>query len=456
MHYLIAGSLIVLAGIPVMADNPPIEPLPRTPIVEQAEPAVFVHVMTSFRTKEFSGTWRGWNQSNQHVQNDPEQKDERGLPQIASVFHPAIGPYDQNDPHLVEYHCQLVKMAQLDGFFFDVGFFHGPQDEQEEHWVANSMREYIKAMQRYDLKGAIVYEEKYHWIFNPHIVEREEAVRRAKADVDAWIDLFEPVQWYIGDRPLVTFFSFQHILEDKGISRLTPEEMLAWRQDMDPQPITMTQWLPPHYHEVHEGWKTWIQQSRDVPEGSELRAYADEDVLHELLGDRYRDIRRRMNNGHIDIAIPAVWPGFDDRRVHGWGQGPRFTPHEDGKTYELTWNYALASEMPVIQVATWNDWFEGTIIEPSVENGTRYLNMTRHFAARHKREAVNDANLELPVWIYRLRKRAKEDAEALAAADRSSELIARSQFGEAETVVEPWVDRYALTGYDFEASPDDK
>ena len=47
--------------------------------------------------------------------------------------------------------------------------------------------------------------------------------------------------------------------------------------------------------------------------------------------------------------------------------------HEEGKAFETTLSMALKSQSQIIQIATWNDYGEGTVIESTVEDGYNYL-----------------------------------------------------------------------------------
>jgi len=105
-------------------------------------------------------------------------------------------------------------------------------------------------------------------------------------------------------------------------------------------------------------------------------------------------------------AIPGAWPRFQD--VYGEaGAQKSFPVIEDraGKTYAETLTRALGSGRAVVQIATWNDWGEGTQIEPSVEFGYRDLETTQRL-----RRALNPAlrytpeYLRLPVALYALQK----------------------------------------------------
>lgn len=71
--------------------------------------------------------------------------------------------------------------------------------------------------------------------------------------------------------------------------------------------------------------------------------------------------------------IATVMPGYDDRAV----RGGRVRDREDGAYYRATWDAALAYQPQAIVITSWNEWYEGSQIEPSRTYGTRYLDITR-------------------------------------------------------------------------------
>lgn len=80
-----------------------------------------------------------------------------------------------------------------------------------------------------------------------------------------------------------------------------------------------------------------------------------------------------------DFVTGGVWAGFDDRKNTSWG-GNRLISRQNGKVYDNTWdfihNYNGVLPMRYAVLETWNDWNEGTEIEPSVEHGYQYLVQT--------------------------------------------------------------------------------
>jgi hypothetical protein len=77
----------------------------------------------------------------------------------------------------------------------------------------------------------------------------------------------------------------------------------------------------------------------------------------------------------------TVIPGFDDRQI----RNPSFYVSRDrngNRTYELQWRDALSSRPDWALITSFNEWHEGTEIEPSVEYGREFLARTRVWADR--------------------------------------------------------------------------
>ncbi|HZO49765.1 MAG TPA: hypothetical protein VFB26_06435 [Gaiellaceae bacterium] len=63
------------------------------------------------------------------------------------------------------------------------------------------------------------------------------------------------------------------------------------------------------------------------------------------------------------VCAPSVGPGFDARRATGDGTvRPRF----GGATYDAMWRCALRAHADAVTITSYNEWHEGTQIEPSV------------------------------------------------------------------------------------------
>lgn len=81
------------------------------------------------------------------------------------------------------------------------------------------------------------------------------------------------------------------------------------------------------------------------------------------------------------IWAAGVIPGYDDTRVPG-RTGTYIVPRKNGATYRTSWNAALSSNPDWVTITSFNEWFEGAMIEPSVHYGNQYLDITRDFATK--------------------------------------------------------------------------
>ena len=87
----------------------------------------------------------------------------------------------------------------------------------------------------------------------------------------------------------------------------------------------------------------------------------------------------------------------------------------NGATFRQTLGSALASKSSMIQVCTWNDFGEGTVLEPTVEFGYQYLEALqearRQFAGHPFPFGPED--LRLPLRVHQLRKSVTPDKQSL-------------------------------------------
>lgn len=420
-----------------------------TALTTAAPKAAFGHEMTGWRTPYYSGTWSGWNAYG----HNPAVLDANGKPEIASVYYPSVGYYDMKDPKLVEYHCQCMKMACMDGAIFDLGFYDMDIDS------ANMMSNYLSIMADYNLQAVICYEDKVHWLWDSSATTRAIALQRAYEDMNNWLNLFisSGRQYNVsGTRPLFLMFSYEvYTGSAKGYSCLSPSEITAWLDTFSTEnrPVILRQWfkVPDHFG-VLNGMFGWPELPLDnsVPP---YIAYCDMDDNNDTLyGDR--DFGQSLfSSGYGDFHIPGTWPGFDDLEVNGWGSGARLMPRYDGLLYDTTWQWAIEDNLPVVQIATWNDWYEGTVIEPAVEFGGQYLQITADRASEFK-GLTNfiPGDFNVPVWIYRLRD-VTDDSLILNDMNTAGDLIKAGLFDQARDIVQPWAQHFNIDSVAYWTGP---
>jgi hypothetical protein len=92
---------------------------------------------------------------------------------------------------------------------------------------------------------------------------------------------------------------------------------------------------------------------------------------------RVRDVAARL--GVPKVYVATVMPGYDDRKT---GRGNAFAvSREGGAYYERSWRAAIASAPDWVVITSFNEWPEGTYIEPSQAYGNQYLDLTAAWSA---------------------------------------------------------------------------
>jgi hypothetical protein len=73
-------------------------------------------------------------------------------------------------------------------------------------------------------------------------------------------------------------------------------------------------------------------------------------------------------------CLPSVGPGYDARRG---SDDPHVKPRRNGATYDAMWRAAISSGADQVTITSFNEWHEGTQIEPAApalrRGGFRYL-----------------------------------------------------------------------------------
>jgi hypothetical protein len=140
------------------------------------------------------------------------------------------------------------------------------------------------------------------------------------------------------------------------------------------------------FHKLPPAELDWELLGRDFDALTGYNLYDARDP-DSLAPERQRQIWRNwwpVASGMGLPLIPVVMPGYDDRARRG-SQRPVF-PRRDGAFLRASWGAALPmveTRTPLLFLTSFNEWHEGTEIEPSLEHGERYLRLMKELQACH-------------------------------------------------------------------------
>ncbi|XP_063911387.1 glycoprotein endo-alpha-1,2-mannosidase-like [Zophobas morio] len=134
---------------------------------------IYVHMMPWFETKETNnGTWgQHWTMANRNPDNIVD-----GVPEIASFYHPEIGPYASGDPDVIDWQLGHMKAAGISGIFLD---WPGTTDAYEYAKNKENAEAIIEGTKRAGLKFAVVYEDN-----NLNLAAVPDKIAQGQADME--------------------------------------------------------------------------------------------------------------------------------------------------------------------------------------------------------------------------------------------------------------------------------
>ena len=165
-------------------------------------------------------------------------------------------------------------------------------------------------------------------------------------------------------RPVIFFWQQQRLSVAQWASirnQVDPNRNTIWIADSD-NPVWLDVFDGLHLYNI-----TWSVNTNPMYTATKMRKRVDQYAAEHGV-ERY--------------WIATVMPGYDDTHVEG-----RANPYVYPRSptyYESTWEAALASAPEMAIITSYNEWREGTMIEPSVTYGTTYLDLTRRLAAAFK------------------------------------------------------------------------
>ncbi|MFA5292124.1 MAG: glycoside hydrolase family 99-like domain-containing protein [Phycisphaerae bacterium] len=379
---------------------------------------VYAHFVTWFKTVEFSGRWEMWNSDWKQSPHDPNVIFLDGKRDLAVTSYPLTGPYDTSDPDILEYQFLLMKLSGIDGIIVD---WDGRRINKYRHEGLMSILPYLE---KYNMKLMMCFEEWCGYWPKGTFADREAEIKAAQDELQWMTETFLNKSFYgtvNGVKPVLVFRK----VPDQWFN---PTEWLRISEAFKDTPVKLIFDLGAYqqFGQAAGGKYFWVGSFDPKTNSSDL------DFCKNVYTDFFKVKNQQIKD---EIVFGGVTPGFDDTPVWGWGTGARKAPRYDGKRFDLTWQMSIDNNVDVVQIITWNDWNEGTQIEPCDKYGYKYLEMNKKYVAKYKGVEDNVPNdvLKIPLKLYKARKESKSDKAIL---DELSKALFEKDFGKAKTLAE--------------------
>jgi hypothetical protein len=333
-------------------------------VVAEATPKpIMVHYMPWFqgpytRGAGFWGShWTGQGIYNNTLYFNPNNTNTSGQSLIASWYYPQIGPYDSRDPAVLEYHVLLMKLAGIDGVLAD---WYGI-DNRYDYAIVNTN---TGALFNYTRKAGL----KFGVVCEPQVIKEEVnsgyiAAASAIPHMQEHIlylqtnYFIQPSYLRLNDQPVLLDFGQAYFTQSSDwtniFSVLNPTNQPAFFHEdyrLAPAAIGAYNWLP--------------YPLSDAALANYLSTF-------------------QQNAQSWPAFISSAFPRYHDIYPQIGGTSNGSLSDNNGATFRSTLLRAMTNNSAFIQLVTWNDFGEGTVIEPTAEFGYRDLGVIQDFRRQY-------------------------------------------------------------------------
>jgi hypothetical protein len=374
------------------------------PVTKSVTKRVFAHFMPWFETPATNTlTPDAWGEHWTMTNQDPNNFNSSGQREIASHYYPLIGPYASSDTTVIDYQLLLMKLSGIDGIMIDwsgVGDDNGVNPDFP--MIKRNTDIVVSRLGKVGLKYAIVYEDQAV----KYIIDY---VDSAKVDM-AYLQnnyFTDPNYELIGGAPLLLNFGPQKIT--------TGTEWDSVFSALPIQPAFFPLWgFSNNATGVTTGEFAWINP------------------------DNLTSLTKFYNGTYTSynppVKISSAYAGFNTFYAQGGESGPTWTINANGTTnFQQTLALAIAQNNNYIQLPTWNDYGEGTMIEPTTQ--FNYSLLTTLQQELGVSSTLSQSDLQAVAQLYQLRKANAGNAGALAKLDQGFYFMASLQMDSAKALL---------------------
>ncbi|MSP14638.1 MAG: hypothetical protein EXR62_16985 [Chloroflexi bacterium] len=278
-----------------------------------------------------------------------------------------LQPYSSDDPATIARHIQMAANAGLAGFTLQ---WFTPGDRTDRNF-----RTLLEQSRGKNFQSSVVF-LRHIWHGDPHPAQQQ-----IVASLSYLVDQYShhPQFLQVLGKPVIFFVDMTRV---PTVGGQTPQQ--AWaaiRQQVDPQGkmLWIAEGLDPSYLETFDGLYVYKITHAAYPN----------DYLKD--GNWAAQVHQwEEKTGKTKLWIGTLSPGWDDLRSGCKNDVRLASPaHKEdrgnGNFYQATFDAAVQSQPDWLWLHSFNEWVEGTYIEPGLQYGDKYMDLTRLLSAAFKR-----------------------------------------------------------------------
>lgn len=288
-----------------------------------------------------SGRWSHW-----------QDVDEQAKTIGSSTHYPELGPYDSHDRKVITQHCRWAVEAGLTGW---IASWWGHRSFENQ-----ALPRILDISGEHKLAVTIYYET---------IPGQPKTVDNAVTDIVRLLEQHanHPAWLTVDGKPVI--FIYGRAVGEIGVA--------AWGEVIQKVNAAYPRGAIFQGDQFSAAAAKMFDGLHTYNTAGQLRGKSLEEVKS-WCAERYPQWVK-LARGAGKISSLTVIPGYDDTKIRKPGLK---VERYDGQSYVIQWEAAIAADPDWVLITSWNEWHEGSEIEPSVENGRKYLELTRQMTAR--------------------------------------------------------------------------
>jgi hypothetical protein len=300
---------------------------------------VLAFYYTWYGRPERQRQWVHWGGENATNHSTPE-----------TTHYPALGAYDSQDPALVDAHIQEATDCGVSGF---IATWWGRGSYEDR-----SFQLLLARAEQKDFKTSIYWEEAPG--------SGREQIDGAVADLVYVLSRYGSNKAFLKVDGKPVIFVYGRVMGQVPLASW-PMIIEAARSKAGDF-LLIADGYQPVFARLFDGVHTY-NICGEVKDKSTnvLRAWASRNYADAV----------SLARQHRRISCVTVIPGYDDTKIRKPGLA---ASRQNGQTYSVLWEEAIRAQPDWVLITSWNEWHEGSEIEPSWEDADQYLKLTAKYA----------------------------------------------------------------------------